>query len=189
MIEEFNKSQFEYFLDCLKNFKLTKYYEKFKNEVVIDTAISDLGFKREPTYTIDFDMDENDLSKTLKELDNIYKTDYDLFDEYSEFYNLLKELHNEHKRSKMEEHNLKCASCGANLKAEEKYCSYCGSLNPQYKEKTIKDVEIPKNEENVSSDDDLGDLFGGFLGGVMMGSAMRGFGRFMGERRHPPRRR
>lgn len=89
----------------------------------------------------------------------------------------------------MEENNLKCASCGANLKTEEKYCSYCGSLNPQYKEKTIEDVEIPKHEENNDLGDDLGDIFGGFLGGVMMGSAMRGFGRFISGRRRPPRRR
>ena len=83
----------------------------------------------------------------------------------------------------MEEKSLKCASCGASLKAEEKYCSYCGSANAGYKEKQIKDVEIPKNEHD---DSDFDDMLGGFLGGVLLGGTMRHMGRSF-NRRHPRR--
>ena len=33
--------------------------------------------------------------------------------------------------------NFKCKSCGANLKKEEKTCSYCDAVNENYKEQEL----------------------------------------------------
>ena len=54
---------------------------------------------------------------------------------------------------------IKCASCGASLSFEEKKCSYCGSLNPNYKEKEIKEIKPPKQTKQVG-------VFGGLFGNV-----------------------
>ncbi len=39
---------------------------------------------------------------------------------------------------------LKCASCGASLNFEDKKCSYCGTINPNYKPKETKEIKPPK---------------------------------------------
>ncbi len=91
----------------------------------------------------------------------------------------------------MEEKIVKCPSCGASLKEDEKYCSYCGTKNPAYKEKVVPEVTTP-SEENDSSGAGLGGALGGFMGGILLGGALRGARRpphppMRGG--HPPRRR
>lgn len=61
--------------------------------------------------------------------------------------------------NKEKEVKLKCASCGANLNLEDKKCAYCGSANPNYKPKAIKELTPPK--QNVS----MG-MFGSFFNNV-----------------------
>lgn len=53
---------------------------------------------------------------------------------------------------------LKCVSCGASLKLEEKKCSYCGTINPNYKPKAIKEIKPKKGF--IQKTGMFGDLFG-----------------------------
>ena len=55
---------------------------------------------------------------------------------------------------------LKCSSCGASLKFEEKKCSYCGTINPNYKPKEIKEIKQPKRFVQKTG------VFGGLFGNV-----------------------
>lgn len=41
---------------------------------------------------------------------------------------------------------LKCACCGANIRQDEKACSYCGGSNKHYVEEKPKDVVLPTDE-------------------------------------------
>ena len=95
MLKEFDKSFFEYLIKCLKELNLNKYAEDYEKNVIVDNTIFKLGFKQSPTYTINLQIDEKDLNKTIKYLDSLYETDYELFDNYLEFYNLLIDLINE----------------------------------------------------------------------------------------------
>lgn len=45
---------------------------------------------------------------------------------------------------KDKEIKIKCVSCGAGLNLEDKKCAYCGSINPNYKEKEIKNLTPSK---------------------------------------------
>ncbi len=85
--------------------------------------------------------------------------------------------------------NFKCPACGASIKLDEKYCEYCGSVNPHYQQKEPpKDIELPSEDYDI----DMGDVFGGFLGGMMLGGMMRGPRVPFGPGRRgprPPRRR
>ena len=53
---------------------------------------------------------------------------------------------------------IKCASCGAGLSLDEKKCSYCGSINPNYKPKEVKELKPPKRV--IKQAGLFGDLFG-----------------------------
>ena len=55
---------------------------------------------------------------------------------------------------------LKCASCGAGLNLEDKKCSYCGTINPNYKPKEIKEIKPPKQLNGQKG------MFGGLFGNV-----------------------
>lgn len=61
---------------------------------------------------------------------------------------------------KVKEVKLKCASCGASLNLEDKQCSYCGTINPNYKPKEIKELTPPKPIGKQKS------MFGGLFGNV-----------------------
>ena len=83
--------------------------------------------------------------------------------------------------------SFKCPACGASLKLDEKYCEYCGSVNPHYQQKEPpKDLELPSEEDY---DTDMGDMFGGFLGGMMLGGMMRGPAFPFGPRHRGPKPR
>ena len=56
---------------------------------------------------------------------------------------------------------IKCKSCGASLNLHEKHCSYCGTLNPNYNKKEVKEIKPQKNQKTG-----MGSLFGGLLGNV-----------------------
>lgn len=45
---------------------------------------------------------------------------------------------------KDKEIKIKCVSCGAGLNLEDKKCAYCGTVNPNYKQKEIKELTPPK---------------------------------------------
>ncbi len=53
---------------------------------------------------------------------------------------------------------IKCASCGASLNLTDKKCEYCGSMNPNYKQKEIKDIKMP--QKVVKNKGIFGELFG-----------------------------
>lgn len=92
-------------------------------------------------------------------------------------------MENKENDPKTKENRFKCPSCGANIKPEEKVCSYCGTPNENYQEKEIKDIAPPEYDP-MPSGDLFGGGLGGFMGGVMLGELMRGAG-FGGR----PRRR
>ena len=71
----------------------------------------------------------------------------------------------------------KCDSCGASILDTEKQCSYCGSANPNYIKKELK--EIKPNYSMETADDNLGS----FLGGVVLGGALGGLRNFFGRRK------
>lgn len=53
----------------------------------------------------------------------------------------------------------KCVSCGASLNLENKKCAYCGTINPNYKQKEVKDIKPSKQTIN-KMERMLGGLFG-----------------------------
>ena len=61
---------------------------------------------------------------------------------------------------KNEEVKLKCVSCGASLNLEDKKCAYCGTINPNYKKKEIKELTPPKVSTKHKT------MFGGLFGNV-----------------------
>lgn len=63
-------------------------------------------------------------------------------------------------QNKEQEVKLKCSSCGASLKFEEKKCSYCGTINPNYKPKEVKEIKPLKQISKQAS------IFGGLFGNV-----------------------
>jgi len=61
---------------------------------------------------------------------------------------------------KDKEIKIKCASCGASLGLDEKKCSYCGSINPNFKPKEVKEIKPPKQVIRQAG------LFGDFFGNI-----------------------
>ena len=60
-----------------------------------------------------------------------------------------------------EQVKLNCKSCGATLKQDAKVCEYCGTTNPNYKPKEVKQIK-----PNINTFSDISS--GGFLGGVLL---------------------
>lgn len=63
-------------------------------------------------------------------------------------------------KQKDKEIKLKCVSCGASLNFEDKKCAYCGTINPNYKPKEIKELTPPKVSTNQKT------MFGGLFSNV-----------------------
>ena len=59
---------------------------------------------------------------------------------------------------KDQEIKLKCISCGASLNLEDKKCAYCGTVNPNFKAKEVKELKPPK--QNIKQKGVFGGLFG-----------------------------
>lgn len=93
MIVTCNKQKYNYYINCLTKFA-PSYCEKIKSTLVIDNALHELGFINNAPYTFNVEIAKKDIQKILKTINGYYKTNYDLFEEYVEFYNLLKELLN-----------------------------------------------------------------------------------------------
>lgn len=68
--------------------------------------------------------------------------------------------YNNHMDKNEKEIKLKCSSCGASLKIEEKKCSYCGTINPNYKPKEVKEIKPSKQISKQAS------VFGGLFGNI-----------------------
>lgn len=62
---------------------------------------------------------------------------------------------------------LKCSSCGAGLKIDEKECSYCKTINPNYKNE-IKELKPAKG-----NGESFGNLFGGLFSGSLLGMEIK----------------
>lgn len=70
-------------------------------------------------------------------------------------------MYNKNMDKGSEQVKLNCKSCGAALKNDEKVCGYCGTTNPNYKPKEVKQIKPDvKNFPDISS--------GGFLGGILL---------------------
>lgn len=67
-----------------------------------------------------------------------------------------KQTNEEHQNDKNK--ILKCSSCGANLTENFKKCEYCGSLNPNYQQKELKQTKQAINKSK--------NMFGGLFGNV-----------------------
>ena len=92
MIKELDQAVYEYLLKCLKEVNKSRYCESIANSLVIDYAIRDLGFKKQNTYTVDINISDQDINEILDYLDTLHKKDYEKFDYYVEFYNIIRSL-------------------------------------------------------------------------------------------------
>ena len=52
--------------------------------------------------------------------------------------------YNKDMEQKEKQIKIKCDSCGASLTLNEKKCSYCGCINPNFKPSEIKQI-VPQN--------------------------------------------
>ena len=66
---------------------------------------------------------------------------------------------------KDKEIKIKCVSCGASLSIDEKKCSYCGSINPNYKPKEIKEIKPAK--QVIRHAGVFGELFGNLFNDIL----------------------
>ena len=78
----------------------------------------------------------------------------------------------ENTKDNIKENMYKCPNCGASLSVEDKKCEYCGSYNKFYKKQEDKEISPNKTIENDR--EDLTDVIGGFLGGVILNNIFTG---------------
>lgn len=69
-----------------------------------------------------------------------------------------------------QEKTYKCSSCGAALKEDEKNCDYCGSINPNFKDKS-KDV----SKQSYGTKGGLADIFGGMFANIPLSNPLKDF--------------
>jgi len=73
--------------------------------------------------------------------------------------------YNKSMEQKKSEIKLKCASCGASLSMEDKKCAYCGTINPNYKQKEVKEIKPLKQKLNQTGM--FGELFGNIFEDIL----------------------
>ncbi|MDR3021442.1 MAG: hypothetical protein LBU60_02015 [Clostridiales bacterium] len=73
MIIELSEGEYSYFLDCLKKFGKEKYCQLIKDSLIIDNAIVELGFMKHPTFTINIEIDKQNINEMLEKLDKMYE--------------------------------------------------------------------------------------------------------------------
>ncbi len=78
----------------------------------------------------------------------------------------------ENTKDELKDNLYKCPNCGASLSLEDKKCAYCGSYNKFYKKQEKKDLATNKPIENNL--ENLSDVVGGFLGGVILNDIFTG---------------
>ncbi len=91
---EISKNTYHYLIDCLNDMKLYNLAEKIKESLYIDTAIVDLGFRKEPVYIIDIDVKEEVLDNIMSYIESLYKLDYEKYDDYLDVYNFILSIKN-----------------------------------------------------------------------------------------------
>ena len=89
---ELNKEQYDYLQKCLTDMGKSHYCSDIAKNVVIDNAIANLGFKKEPTYTVELNITDTDRSEMLDYINSLHKTDYKRYDYYVDFHNILNDF-------------------------------------------------------------------------------------------------
>ncbi len=86
-----DKQKYNYYFNCLKQF-LPEYCSSVQKSLVVDDALYKLGFSKSIVYTFIINVKEEDARKVIAIINNYHISNYDKFEYFVEFYNLLKQM-------------------------------------------------------------------------------------------------
>ena len=86
-----NKQKYTYYLNCLKVF-CEEYSASVTKSLVIDEQLYKLGFSNYVIYTFTLSMPEEKITEITTLINSYRNNNYDEFEYYAEFYNLLNTL-------------------------------------------------------------------------------------------------
>ena len=92
MRKELNKYTYFELIKYLKENNYTTYANDIEKSLFIDQSLVNLGFAKNPPYIIDININKNDVIKIINHLEILHDTDFAIFDQFLEVYDLMKEI-------------------------------------------------------------------------------------------------
>lgn len=92
MIKEFAEGTYKYFLDCLDYFHKGYYRQAIEESLIYDETIYKLGFMKHPLCTVKIEIHDNDIEEILRNATNLRENDFEKYNHYLEFFNIIKTL-------------------------------------------------------------------------------------------------